>query len=303
MEILQPIIREYGVNQYKMAIIIHPKKWNIQPPAGAQIDFGHPLAAGLTFYVLPVYGGTNFQALLPKSLGSNTVGTVPTPATKTSTGGITPNLTANWSLYYTRGKWVEPNWITIAGRARKTGTVAQDSSFFRKAFNNGTSSPFASYGLSWNSSNVGQDSSTGFFTDQTNTIHQMAVFSAASGALSNIHDYAMTVGPSGGNGFGQYFFDGIQRESLTVTGMTGIGYDTTSTGNYLLSGNDAAANGAPITGEIYWNGVWNRPLSVSEIQWLHVEPYALLIPTKRKKFFLPLASRAFTFYVAAEKII
>lgn len=276
-----------------MAIIIHSKRWIDQPPVGAQIDFGHPLAKGLTFYVpFNAAAGTQ-KALLPAGLPGTTVGSVPSPDWVTTPGGKSHNFNAAWSVWYERGSWVEPpNAVTLVTRLRRTGTA---SSPVDKTFNNGAS-PFTSYGIEWNPGGAGQDT---FRADISTggVFHSGANVSLGAGFTLN----QTTIGISYISGALKSYANGILKDNTNVTGS--LSYDTSATGRFIISGASAASAVAPWNGSIYYAGVWNRVLTSTEMEWLHVEPYAMLIPTKRKKFFLPSVGRSFTFYVAAEKLI
>lgn len=260
---------------------------------GAQIDFGHPLAKGLTFYV-PFNAAAGIQkALLPAGLPGTTVGSVATPDWVTTPGGKSHNFNAAWSVWYERGVWVEPaNAVSVVTRLRRTGNA---SSPVDKTFNNG-SSPFTSYAIEWNPSSAGQDT---FRADVTTggTFHGGSTVSGFGSTLNQT-----TIAMSYISGSLRAYANGIKLADDVVTGS--LSYDTSATGRFIISGASAASAVAPWNGSIYYAGVWNRVLTPSEMEWLHVEPYAMLIPTKRRKyFFIGAASRSFTFYVSAEKII
>lgn len=277
-----------------MAIIIHPKRWTNQPPVGAQIDFGHPLAEGLTFYA-PFNAGAGIQkALLPAGLPGNSVGTVPSANWITTPGGKSQNFNGFWSVWFERGSWVEPpNAVSAVTRIRRTGT---SSAPLDKTYNNSGSAPFASYAIEWNPGGAGQDT---FRADVATggTLNTGSTVSLGSGFTLN----QTTIGMSYISGSLKAYANGINKATDSFSGS--ISYDTSTTGRFIVSGSSSASAGTPWNGQIYYTAVWNRVLTPSEMEWIHIEPYAMLIPTKRKKFFLGAASRAFTFYVAAERII
>jgi len=277
-----------------MAIIIHPKRWANQPPVGAQIDFGHPLAEGLTFYV-PFNAGAGIQkALLPAGLPGNSVGILPSADWISTPGGQSHNFNGNWSVWFERGIWVEPpTAMTAVIRLRRTGTAAAP---LDKTANNGGSAPFAGYAIEWNPGGAGQDT---FRADIATggTLHTGSTISLGSGFTLN----QTTVGMSYISGSLKAYANGINKTNDSFSGS--ISYDTTSTGRLIISGASTASALAPWFGQIYYVGVWNRVLTPTEMEWMHMEPYAMLVPTKRKKFFLPSPARAFTFRVAVEKII
>lgn len=284
-----------------MAILIRPRHWNIQPPVGAQIDFGHPLAKGLTFYTLFNAAAGLQKALLPAGLPGNGVGTAPTPEWKSGPdGGISQNWNGSFSLWYERGSWVEPvNACSVVSRQRRVGTNGSFATPGRKTYQNDTVL-FSSYGISYNPGGAGQDvvSSDVAVNGSGRSGNNVTL---PAGSTLNAHTIAQTCNANAG--VLKLYYNGIVKDSISFTGGT-MTYDTTSTGRLIVSGDSSAAiiDGTPWSGQIYYFGVWNRVLTPSELEWIHIEPYAMLVPTGRKKYFMAPA-RAYTFYVAAEKII
>jgi len=288
-----------------MSIFINPKKWTDQPPAGAQINFGHPLARGLTFYILFNTGAGLQHPMLPTNLVPTIVtgGTEPAASWISKQGGKSHTWDGNWGLWYERGAWVEPNWVTGVCRAQRTsGSETGDASLYRKAYQNAGAPPFVSHGLDWNPGGAGQDVLGAYIADQGGTLHA-PTFSSPAGTLANVHTAGITAGPSGGNGLLNLYLNGHQVATQTVVGMTGIQYDTTSTGRLIVSGAESGANVVPIIGNIYYLGIWNRPLQASEMEWLHVEPYAMLVPMrKRTYFFTPPPVRTYSYFITLERL-
>lgn len=282
-----------------MAIIIHPKRWSTQPPSGAQIDFGHPLAKGLTFYTLFNAGGGPQQALLPASAPETLLGTTPTPIWATGPdAGKSHNWNNNWSSWYERGSWVEPtNQVTCVVRLRRVGNLPSFSVPILKTAKNAGSTPFWSYGLEYNRAAAGQDVVVALISTSGTAGGVGTAVNLGAGATLNAHTLGMTYT----SGALKLFYNGILKQTDVFSGT--ITYDTTSTGRLILSGASAAAAGNEFSGQIFYSAIWNRALTGSEMEWLNTEPYAMLVPTKRKKFFLPAPTRSFTYNVAAEKII
>lgn len=53
------------------------------------------------------------------------------------------------------------------------------------------------------------------------------------------------------------------------------------------------SGGAPLhfwKGLTYWNAIWARALSDGEMQWLHAEPYIMLEPIVKRRYFVPAAA-------------
>jgi hypothetical protein len=165
-----------------------------------------------------------------------------------------------------------------------------------KTANNAGSSPFWSYGLEYNRAAAGQDVVCALISTSGTAGGVGTTVNLGAGVTLNTH----TLGMRYTSGALDLFYNGIKKQTDVFSGT--ITYDTSNTGRFLHSGASSAAAGNEFVGQIFYTAIWNRVVSSSEMEWLSVEPYAMLIPTKRKKFFLPLPSRAFTFYVTAEKI-
>jgi hypothetical protein len=153
-----------------------------------------------------------------------------------------------------------------------------------KTFNNNGSAPFISYAVSHNTGGS-SDSFQAFYSDQTFTLRQGATVTLGAGALLQPYTVAMSLGPATTGGDLKTYFNGIRKDLTNFTGTSGIGYIGNSTGRLIASGASAAGAVSPWNGEIYYSAVYNRPLSAHEMQWLHVEPYAFLIPSRRRRLF------------------
>ena len=284
-------------------LILGNKRWTNQPPLGVGINFGHPLAKGLTFYTVFNAGAGVQKTLLPSNLPGTVVtgGTKPGKSWLSLDGSQSQNWDGNWGVWYERGTWVEPNWMSVVCFARKsTSNVTGDASLYRKAYQNAGSAPFVSHGINWNPGGAGQGVVGGYIADQGGTLHSPTFNPGVSLALP--HMYGLSVGPSGSDGVIKQYFDGIKKTSTTVTGMTGIKYDTTSTGRLILSGAAATSNTVPIIGWVYSLGIWNRQLTDAEMEWLNMEPYAMLSPRRRINYFTPVITRQYSYWVVLERL-
>lgn len=283
-----------------MAIIFNPKRWTTQPPIGARINFGHPLAVGLTFYALYNAGGGLQKTLLPANLPETAVGSMPSPNWYSGPdAGKSHKWDGNWGSYYQRGLWVEPpNAVTCVTRLRRIGNNPSYSVPIIKTWKNVSNPTLWSYGLEYNRAGAGQDVICALIsTASTNGGVGTTVTTPTT--TTNVH----TTGMRYTSGALDIFFNGIKQH--TDAGFTGaITYDTGTTSNLIISGAVDNAAGNEWTGDLYYAAVWNRVLSSSEMEWLHAEPYAMMVPQARNRFFMTAAaSRAFTYNVAAEKII
>lgn len=276
-------------------LILGNKRWPKQPPLGAQINFGHPLAKGLTFYVLNNAGAGLQKALLPLNLPGNSVGSMPSPNWNNSPGGLSQNWNGAWSTWYERGSWVEPSTqVTLVTRARRTGTLTSDARPCEKTFTNNVN-PFLSYALDYNPSGAGQDVFQAAVTTG-GTVHGGTNVSLSAGATLSEHTSGMTYD---GAHLAAYF-NGIRKQNDAVTGS--ISYDTSSSGRFIVSGVSSASAAGEWIGQVYYAAVWNRALTQSEMEWLHVEPYAMLMPRKQINYFPGLSSRTYSYYVVLERL-
>jgi len=275
-----------------VAVLIHPKRWLDQPPLGAQINFGHPLANGLILYYLPT-GGAGLPALMyPRVLlpTENIPGNRPSPLWTSDQGGRSINWPGSYGHYYTRQIFMEPTWVTVVARVKEhsAGQLNPFATLMRKAINDGGSAPFASYDIQYNWNNVA--SSVAADTNDGSNNLKTVTTTIADALRRQVHTIGLTVGPSGSNGVLQLWYNGRSQASLSYA-STHIGYDTsTTTGNLLSVGSTHAGTEAnAFKGRVYYGAIWNRPLTASEMEWLAVEPYAFLLPQKPKsKVFLPL---------------
>jgi hypothetical protein len=270
-----------------------------QPPVGAQINFGHPLAKGLTAYILFDAAAGLQKALLPLNLPGNQVGTPTAARWKAQGSGTGHNFDGNWGMWWERGLWFEPPTnLSVVCRKRRTGTIAnQDTRVSFKTFGNTGSSPFLSYGLNNNpSASAGQDN-VSFDIATASTFHLGTPFNAGTGATLQEHTHAGTYT----SGSSKLFYNGIQRANDNFTGA--LTYDTSSTGRFLWSTNSALSLTVPYPGIVYWTGVWNRVLTPGEMEWLHQEPYALLVPKKTISYFPgPAPVRNYSYWVVLERL-
>lgn len=275
-------------------LIVNSKRWTNQPPPGAQINFGHPLCKGLTFYTLYNAGGGLQKALLPAGLPETTVGSVPAPNWSSDQGGTSHIWDGNWSSWYERGIWVEPPTnVTCVVRAKRVGSNGQFGSPINKTYKNLTN-PFSSYDIEYNPSGSTQDQAR--VTVATGGTQQAGTNVSLPSTL-NEH----TIGLSYTSGALNLWFNGHLKQSDNKTGT--LTYDTGNTSRLIISGGSSAAATNPFHGRIYYGAVWNRVLTVAEQEWLHIEPYALLVQKKQIKYFIPASpTRTYSYWITLERL-
>lgn len=269
-----------------MGILIHPRLWHRQPPIGAQINLGHPLSRGLQFYLLYSQGGGVPLPMLPHNLKPTlaTPGSLPSPAWKNAPGGTSLNHNSGFSYWFERGSYCEPNWVTVVSRARRTGTLSVSAQLLCKTFNDNGSAPFISYCLSHNDGTSNSDQFTAHFADQSNTIRSGGSITPGANSLLNVYTAGMTLGPNGSSADLKTYFNGILKDTTNFAGTSGIGYQATAQGRLIAGGASGASTVSPWLGEIYFSAVYGRPLQAVEMEWLHAEPYAMLVPMIRRRY-------------------
>lgn len=271
-----------------MAIIINPRRWTVQPPPGTQINSGHPLAVGLTFYVVMNQQGGLPVALRPFIRGT-ALGTKPTNAYRAAPGGSAAIFSSVfWGIWFERGPWVEPaGSFTVVSRMRRTGAIPSGGANpINKNFNNAGSAPFLSYAFAMNNANAGQDNIQSFIGTTGTGFFGGTNLNLGTGFTLNPHTVGMQVNYLAATPQLRTFANGLLLD--TSTGFTGgISYDTSANGRFGISTNSSATAGGQYTGDIYFAGVWNRLLTGNEMKWLHAEPYAMLVPPRRVRYFIP----------------
>jgi hypothetical protein len=268
-----------------VAIIIRPGRWNIQPSPGSQINFGHPLVNGLTFYVLFNAGGGLQHALLPFNLPGVAETAVVAPTWNVGPGGYSRNFAAGSGLtdFYERGLWNEPpNVITAFGRFRRTANSPNTAVTVRKAWKNTAGgAPFLSWDLiNTNVGNAGQDMvQTQIATGGGASLTTGNTISLPAGTTAK----EFTGGLTYDNAHLKLWVNGINQDSVAATGA--ITYDQTATGRLIICGISSVSYAAGFLGQVYWVGVWNRVMDSGEIEALHREPYSFFTPRVYRKFF------------------
>lgn len=262
--------------------IIFPNRWTTQPPIGARINLGHPLANGLIFYAVFNAGGGDAKTLLPENFAA------------TLLSGATPNWVAgadgssiNWngtpSAWYERGSWAEPAYLTALYRGRRTGTLPTYARAFGKTANNGGSLPYISYGLEFNSAGAGQDQVIADLAVSASSLRQTGAYTMSPGS-AQVHTAGLSWDPSGNL---RLWINGLNATTSSFAAAPAY-YDATATGRMIISGSSAVTPANQWNGDIYYLAVWNRVLNGAEHEWLHAEPYAMLLPqSPRLSYFIP----------------
>ena len=83
--------------------------------------------------------------------------------------------------------------------------------------------------------------------------------------------------------------DGVSQGTNTLTGTIGASSTPTS---IRLGGYQGDTTVSLFSGPLFAAGIWMRALSQAELLWLHAEPYAMLRPIVRRRYFVPAAAVA-----------
>lgn len=222
-----------------------PKRWSAQPPVGAQINWGHPLAYRLSVCWLFNEGGG-----VPHNLINETSG-----ATANTTWGVGQ-----------RGKAVSFNGSSTY--VRQTNHQLVDT--------NSVTMAFWGYCANWNASQMLIEKSN------VNAAWEMYSYAGSSQIIlvgGGTGTTVVSALPSAGWRFivgtiqgtaGKIYIDGQQTGTGTVTAIA-----DSNTSLYVGCYDNS---GYFFTGIVEQACVWNRALSASEIQWLYINPYCFIQP-------------------------
>ena len=241
------------------------KPWTVQPPAGTPIDWDSPLAAHLVF----AYNGAT-----PAPQNADSLGLRAGTALGTAYGqGVTAvGLSTEWggagSVVFPRDASLEPTTVTVAAYCMRTATLSAQSAIIVKAYTNSTIS--VSYGLFLDFLANGQNYAGFLVYDGTNP--------NARGNVPNSAAPTLLIGTAGAAGINLYAGEVLVSHNTTVPVLT---YDTTTTGDLILSGVSSAAATSPFTGNIFSAFVWGRQFDTGSIELFAANPWQLFYKRRR----------------------
>jgi hypothetical protein len=250
------------------------------PTVPAEIDRQHPLANGLTIYLLPQVGGTSIRNLtgltadLPAFSPSQAVfGMGPRGLEAQS-----PIVQSYWSgPTLTSSVGVNSGSIWFYGRQVSAYSGTWNIPLIGVTYDNIDSDPYYALSLHRMGSDAGAVELV-YNNSSYNSINT-GITSIPAGTPLN---YFGTV-RLGGNAV--FYRDG-QLYSNTAAPAGTISITNTA---LTLVGNVAAGfTGAGMVA----GAVWSRELSAGEVAWMSAEPFAMLRPIQRRRFYLPSAVAA-----------
>jgi hypothetical protein len=252
--------------------IISPKRWTMKPPCGAQLQRGHPLAAGLYgFWPINEGGGITLVDLAGKNAGTLTgttwnasqYGATINSAGSAAFGSIPLSLsdTAVVTLSFWM-RWAFANDNAIAFEF--TSSIANTGSF----------------NIDPNQSTIGafQVAVGGGGTFNGGT------FPRPSAAW---HHYAVILMNNGSTAQGQLaYVDGV-LQTITQAFSNSVSGNFANSTLYLFSRAGTSFFG---TGGLASLAVWKRALSLAEVQRLYVDPWCMLQAQSPQRRFWSIAS-------------
>lgn len=248
--------------------------WTRQPPAGTPIDWSNPLSRGSIFGYLPTRGafGTDYVGHRASALVSGG----DQPVIVAGAAGQTVRWYGYNTLYFPRDAALEPaNAVTLLAYVRADSATMRGANNrpIIKTYGNNQTSPYSSWDFSWNAFGTGPNYvafnvGLGGGTYAAATLADTGVPTVVVGTYDGAHI--------------SLYQDGVLVAQAGASGV--ITYDTTSTGDLLVSGVSNVSGGDSWSGDIYLAHVWNRALASSEVARLR-NPWQLFVPLPRRRVY------------------
>jgi hypothetical protein len=253
-----------------MAVIQYSARWTRQPQGPGPVAAGSAIARNLEF----AHNGAVWGRELARNRKASAIGTVLTvigPKGRSSAAGTTG------STFWGRDPSLEPTdaqGMTCLVFARRTGTLGNFARIFNKTNSDGGGQPYISWGFEANTSGEGQN--------LVRWITNTGAFSLQRSAAINLVDATipfMLVGTRQSSSM-ETWLNGTLVDTVASSGA--LSYDTTATGNVLVSGWSSAAAGGTFLGDVYLAAFWSRKLANDEIKSLYVNPWQIFAPIQRE---------------------
>ena len=249
------------------------RPWTVQPPPGTPIDWDNALTADLRFVYLP---GAPYDLV-----GHRPIYTVGTNYGLTADNiGISTAWGGAGSAYVLRDPQLEPPYVTMAMYVARNGTLGSYARAFGKTYNNGGSTPYLSWDVEWNPGGAGQDEVAGNVTLGT---------SLYPGSATAIPAGPVLIASSYDGSYERLYANGSEIASSGEVGT--LGYDTSATGNLIISGASSAAVVSPWIGAIYCAWVWGHALQQSQLEEHYRNPWQIF-HRRRRAYSIPTSSGA-----------
>lgn len=266
-----------------MASIIFPKRWSQKPPPGQAINWSHPLAVGLGFLVLPdgqrqheYVSGARGALLTSGNWTSSTPNGNAVGSTSTANGGAYwafPNALQGLSKNY-----------TFLFRGRLTSVVDYSALIAIPYRASGWSNPFNACSLV-KTPTAAPTQAHFLYSDAGQTQYNTSSGTNFQSTSDPVTTYAATR-----NGAAVVFYRNGLRHS-TADYATNNPVDVSNAQPVTLMNHSSTSNGEGAVGVCDMAAIWTRTLTPLEMEWLQVEPYAMLMPqTPRLRYwYMPAA--------------
>jgi hypothetical protein len=262
-----------------MPIILQTKRWTAKPPAGAQINFGHPLARHLSMLML-----FNEGAGTPRNLLGNSTLVTETgpPSWHTSTTGLTRSYSPAQNSQFPNGNFLALDRVTILCYRRKTDTTLRSAALFAGTMSTGTTHlaaypPYSDGIVYWD---CGGNAGTNRLTWNGYTASIRPEFWAFR---------------AGYQGMSIWF--NKQKVASQATAVTRSANDA----NYYLNRLDFGANQGD-SQEIGLLAIYKTELSDSAIQQWMSDPFGVLSPRRQIRFDSTPTTRAYNYSITLERL-
>ena len=176
------------------------------------------------------------------------------------------------SGYFLRDPGLEPLVATWSVYVQRTGTIGSYARPLAKTYNNGTASPYSSYDFEWNPAGDGQDSFT------ANVCASLGLTGSPVYTFPEAGVPEIVIGSDDGANL-RVYVAGVEVSTTAVTST--LQYDTTSTGDLIVSGSSNSSPANEWNGLIYLAVVWGRVLTPTEIESFSRNPWRLFWRRRR----------------------
>ncbi len=248
----------------------------VKPPFGAaEIDWGHPLAVGLLNYFLFNEGGGRLPMDL--RIGGSVLGGAGTPVWTTTANGLGISFTTADDLDVFSTAELNALGSTTSSYSVATLCGIANTGVSVRVSAKSTLSPDLH---TWSFGKLATNKAVWIIYDGTNvpfvtsTMDVNDSVQRAYVGVRNVPTDALMLYINGA-------LDGSVTDTTTATCATSGGFEI-----------NAERNAARATSTMTYHGVWGRALTASEAQWLAAEPYAMLRPIVRRRYFVPAAAVA-----------
>ena len=261
-----------------MASLILPHRRLLQPNGPVEIDWSHPLAQGLVFYIIP---NDKSARELVGGAAPNILGTTGLNVGRDGVGLYTTNTSGEgWGVAYRQDLFrTIGTEATIATQVDIRGLTSNSKLVCVPLYSNTWTQPYSTIALSRNGSNNQIGIYIGTAAGATS---QNATFPV--GTVTVAPDRKYVVSRSADNAW--MTFNGARMTPVSRTlSVNPVAWNTG--GHVALLNRSQGTTGEGTFGILYYAAIWNRALSFEEQLEFQNAPYQLLKPIPARRFYLP----------------